>query len=43
MDEVPGLVPRQALAALRDRVDAIRVVVVNGPRQAGKTTLLKIL
>jgi uncharacterized protein len=43
MDDVPGLVPRQALATLRERVDAFRVVVVNGPRQAGKTTLLKIL
>ena len=43
MDDMPGLVPRQALAALRDRVDAFRVVVVNGPRQAGKTTLLKVL
>jgi hypothetical protein len=32
MDDVPGLVPRQALATLRDRVDAFRVVVVNGPR-----------
>jgi predicted AAA+ superfamily ATPase len=43
MDDVPGLVPRQTLATLRDRVDAFRVVVVNGPRQAGKTTLLKVL
>src|SRR5215468_1161178 len=43
MDDMPGLVPRRALATLRDRVDAFRVVVVNGPRQAGKTTLLKIL
>src|SRR5215468_12409064 len=43
MDDMPGLVPRQALATLRDRVDAFRVVVVNGPRQAGKTTLLKVL
>jgi len=40
---MPDLVPRQALLALRDRIDAFRVVVVNGPRQAGKTTLLRIL
>jgi len=40
---MPSVVPRQALLALRERVDAFRVVVVNGPRQAGKTTLLKIL
>lgn len=40
---MPGLVPRQALSALREWVDTFRVVVVNGPRQAGKTTLLKIL
>jgi predicted AAA+ superfamily ATPase len=43
MDGVPGIVPRQALATLRERVDAFRVVVVNGPRQAGKTTLLRVL
>lgn len=36
------VVPRFALQRLRDRVAAFRVVIVNGPRQAGKTTLLNL-
>lgn len=35
------LVPRLAERELCDLVGAFRVVVVNGPRQAGKTTLLR--
>jgi predicted AAA+ superfamily ATPase len=36
------IVPRYALQRLRERVAAFRVVIVNGPRQAGKTTLLNV-
>lgn len=36
------VVPRFALERLRQRVAAFRVVIVNGPRQAGKTTLLNL-
>lgn len=36
------MVPRFALGRLRHRAAAFRVVVVNGPRQAGKTTLLNL-
>jgi uncharacterized protein len=36
------VVPRFALQRLRERVAAFRVVIVNGPRQAGKTTLLNL-
>ncbi|WP_283137576.1 ATP-binding protein [Rhizohabitans arisaemae] len=35
------LVPRIAESALRELVAAFRVVVLNGPRQSGKTTLLE--
>ncbi|SDU44717.1 ATP-binding protein [Jiangella alkaliphila] len=35
-------VPRLAQGRLAERVGAFRVVVVNGPRQAGKTTLLNL-
>ncbi|MEU5157444.1 ATP-binding protein [Glycomyces sp. NPDC021274] len=38
-----NLLPRRALAHLNERVDAFRAVVVGGPRQAGKTTLLRQL
>lgn len=34
--------PRLAQDRLAERTDAFRVVVVNGPRQAGKTTLLRL-
>ncbi len=34
--------PRLALERLAERAGAFRVVIVNGPRQAGKTTLLKL-
>jgi uncharacterized protein len=37
------LVPRLAESRLTELLDALRVVVVNGPRQAGKTTLLRSL
>ncbi|MFC4058029.1 ATP-binding protein [Planomonospora corallina] len=39
MDE---LIPRAASEQLRESVSDFRVVVVNGPRQAGKTTLLEL-
>jgi uncharacterized protein len=38
----PGIVPRAAAARLSDYAASFRVVVVNGPRQAGKTTLLHL-
>ena len=37
-----AVVPRFALDRLRERAAAFRVVIVNGPRQAGKTTLLNL-
>lgn len=37
------LLPRRALAGLNERLDAFRIVIVGGPRQAGKTTLLRLL
>jgi predicted AAA+ superfamily ATPase len=39
MDE---LVPRAAAEVLKESVRDFRVVIVNGPRQAGKTTLLEM-
>lgn len=36
------LIARAASARLRELVRAFRVVIVNGPRQAGKTTLLEM-
>jgi uncharacterized protein len=39
----PGLIPRRAIVLAQRRLDAGRVVVVNGPRQSGKTALLGIL
>lgn len=35
-------VPRFAQARLAQRAEAFRIVIVNGPRQAGKTTLLRL-
>jgi predicted AAA+ superfamily ATPase len=37
-----NLVPRYALGRLSRLARAFRVVIVNGPRQAGKTTLLRL-
>lgn len=37
-----SVVPRFALQRLTERAAAFRVVIVNGPRQAGKTTLLNL-
>ena len=39
----PELFPRYIAARLREAIDSFRVVVVNGPRQAGKSTLLRAL
>src|SRR5262245_44554843 len=36
------IVPRAAERRLRDFASSFRVVVINGPRQAGKTTLLHL-
>ncbi|MQA64069.1 MAG: DUF4143 domain-containing protein [Actinophytocola sp.] len=36
------VVPRFASRRLADRAEAFRVVIVNGPRQSGKTTLLNL-
>ena len=35
------LIPRHASAQVRTSLDEARVVIVNGPRQAGKTTLVR--
>lgn len=43
MDRNDGLLPRRALDELRAQMQAFRAVVVRGPRQAGKTTLLRDL
>lgn len=40
--QAPGIVPRAAATKLLEYASAFRVVVVNGPRQAGKTTLLRM-
>ncbi|GAB3160541.1 ATP-binding protein [Myceligenerans halotolerans] len=37
------IIPRRAKDLLADRMQAFRVTVVGGPRQAGKTTLLRAL
>ena len=37
-----SIVPRAASARLNEYASSFRVVVVNGPRQAGKTTLLRL-
>lgn len=36
-----GLVPRHAIRQVHDSLQEARVVIVNGPRQAGKTTLVR--
>jgi hypothetical protein len=36
------LIPRSASTQLRELAEAFRIVIVNGPRQAGKTTLLEL-
>lgn len=38
---MPDLVPRLAQGLLDELASALRVVVVNGPRQSGKTTMLR--
>lgn len=39
---VDDLIPRAASDQLSDLVSTFRIVIVNGPRQAGKTTLLQL-
>lgn len=39
---MPSMIPRFALQRLIDRAGAFRVVIVNGPRQSGKTTMLRL-
>jgi predicted AAA+ superfamily ATPase len=41
--DAEGLIRRRALVGLRRRLQSARVVVVNGPRQSGKTALLGML
>lgn len=43
MLEHEDLIPRRASEIARRRIDASRVVIVNGPRQSGKTALLGVL
>ena len=38
-----SLIPRRAVAVALRRIDAARVVMVNGPRQSGKTALLGVV
>lgn len=40
---VPSIYPRFAESAVVDGLGVFRVVIVNGPRQAGKSTLLRLL
>jgi predicted AAA+ superfamily ATPase len=37
------VLPRQVTTAVREAVHRFRVIVINGPRQAGKSTLLGLL
>jgi len=39
---VEQLIPRAASDRLRELAEALRIVIINGPRQAGKTTLLEL-
>ncbi len=39
----PELVPRRAQHEIEETLQVLRVAVLNGPRQAGKTTLAKLL
>jgi uncharacterized protein len=38
---MPDLVPRLAQGLLDELASALRIVIVNGPRQSGKTTMLR--
>lgn len=40
---MPTILPRQATEVAMRRLDAARAIVVNGPRQCGKSELLRIL
>jgi hypothetical protein len=40
--ELPGLVPRRAEALVREALSDTRIVLVNGARQAGKSTLTRL-
>lgn len=39
----PSILPRRVEAALMRSLESFRVVIVNGPRQAGKSTLLELV
>jgi uncharacterized protein len=42
-DNTEGLLPRRAESLLAEALTGFRVVIVNGPRQSGKSTLLELL
>jgi uncharacterized protein len=42
-DRTDGLLPRRAESLLAEALTGFRVVIVNGPRQSGKSTLLELL
>ena len=42
MVDSPGLVPRRAESLVRDALADTRVVLVNGARQVGKSTLTRL-
>jgi hypothetical protein len=43
LEDLDSLVERHVMARVREYLEVFRVVVVNGPRQSGKTTLLELL
>ena len=43
MPSTPDLIPRRAAQVVRDLARDARVVVVNGPRQVGKSSLLRAM
>jgi uncharacterized protein len=42
VDQIPALVPRRARTLLAEALSDTRVVTLNGPRQAGKSTLARL-
>ena len=43
MVTLPGLVPRRAQSIVSEALEDTRVVLVNGARQAGKSTLTRVV